>query len=310
MKINRMNEFFESRTYKVITSKVYGIGAAIVIFGCLFKLQHWPGAGIALGSGLIIESLIFLISAFEPVHEEIDWTLVYPELNGIDEGDFDDIKTRKSREPYFRGSNGQIANSLDEIPNLSPDQLEKLKGSLQKLGDSADKIADLSDVSVASNNLTQKLSNASETTEKFDRALMNDIQKHESLSEKIEIAAEDIDTLNHNYRKLSDEIHVSTERTSTNFEKLNNSIQVSFENYNNLSYHVSSTSDYYIEKLNQLNESADIAKNIDIQEREMLNNVTQLQEEMKDLKSKISSLNEVYNNMLTAVNKKEEAEVF
>lgn len=32
--------------------------------------------------GLITEALIFAISAFEPVDDEYDWSLVYPELNG------------------------------------------------------------------------------------------------------------------------------------------------------------------------------------------------------------------------------------
>jgi gliding motility-associated protein GldL len=30
--------------------------------------------------GLVVEALIFALSAFEPVEEELDWTLVYPEL--------------------------------------------------------------------------------------------------------------------------------------------------------------------------------------------------------------------------------------
>ena len=66
-------------------SKLYGIGASIVIIGALFKIQHWPLATIMLSVGLITESLIFFISAFEPLHEEIDWSLVYPELAGFPE---------------------------------------------------------------------------------------------------------------------------------------------------------------------------------------------------------------------------------
>jgi len=302
MSTSRMNDFFESRTYKIITSKVYGIGAAIVIIGCLFKLQHLPGAGLALGSGLIIESLIFLISAFEPIHEEVDWTLVYPELNGIDIEDFDRNQTAKRNDPYFKSSTGQIANSLDEIPNLSPEQLEKLKTSIQKLGDSADKITDLTNVSKASNNLSQRLSDASETTEKFNKTIKLDIEKHESISEKIGEATKNVNSLGSNYKLLSEEVKKSTQQTTSNFNKLNESIQVNYETYNDLSYQVSTTANHYKEKLTKLNQSVDIAENIDNQEREMLINVKQLQEEMKELKTKISSLNEVYNNMLTAVN--------
>ena len=61
-------------------AKLYGFGAAIVILGALFKLQHWTGAGAMLTIGLTTEAIIFFFSAFEKPHEEPDWSLVYPEL--------------------------------------------------------------------------------------------------------------------------------------------------------------------------------------------------------------------------------------
>ena len=42
---------------------IYGMGAAVVIVGALFKLQHWPGANAMLIIGLGTEALIFAISA-------------------------------------------------------------------------------------------------------------------------------------------------------------------------------------------------------------------------------------------------------
>ena len=61
-------------------AKLYGWGASVVILGAMFKLQHWPGAGAMLVTGLTIEAIIFFFSAFEKPHEEPDWSLVYPEL--------------------------------------------------------------------------------------------------------------------------------------------------------------------------------------------------------------------------------------
>ena len=62
----------------------YGMGAAVVIVGALFKITHFeigPLTGtVMLSVGLLTEALIFALSAFEPVDEELDWTLVYPEL--------------------------------------------------------------------------------------------------------------------------------------------------------------------------------------------------------------------------------------
>lgn len=69
--------------------EIYGfhlrLGAAIVMVGALFKIEHLPGATIMLTVGLLTEALIFFLSAFEPPHVEYDWGLVYPELDGIEE---------------------------------------------------------------------------------------------------------------------------------------------------------------------------------------------------------------------------------
>jgi hypothetical protein len=65
-----------------ITNMVYGLGAAIVIVGALFKIQHWPFASAILTAGMIVEALVFTWSAFEKQSDDLDWTLAYPELSG------------------------------------------------------------------------------------------------------------------------------------------------------------------------------------------------------------------------------------
>ncbi|GAO29876.1 hypothetical protein JCM15548_12107 [Geofilum rubicundum JCM 15548] len=67
--------------------KVYGIGAAVVILGALWKILHLPGASAMLIAGLGTEAIIFFLSAFEPPHEMPDWSLVYPELVGLEPRD-------------------------------------------------------------------------------------------------------------------------------------------------------------------------------------------------------------------------------
>ncbi len=67
---------------KKVMNFAYGMGAAVVIIGALFKLMHWPGASLMLIVGLSVEAFIFALSAFDPVDKELDWSLVYPELAG------------------------------------------------------------------------------------------------------------------------------------------------------------------------------------------------------------------------------------
>jgi len=76
----------QSRTNKKFFNMAYGLGASIVILGALFKILHWElgplNGGLLLAVGLITEAIIFAISAFEPVDDDLDWSLVYPELAG------------------------------------------------------------------------------------------------------------------------------------------------------------------------------------------------------------------------------------
>jgi gliding motility-associated protein GldL len=76
----------QSKSTKKLFNMAYGLGASVVIIGALFKILHWElgplNGGVLLAIGLITEALIFAISAFEPVDDEYDWSLVYPELSG------------------------------------------------------------------------------------------------------------------------------------------------------------------------------------------------------------------------------------
>ena len=65
-----------------LMNMVYGLGASVVILGALFKIMHWPFGNLMLIIGLITEAIVFAVSAFEPVDDDLDWSLVYPELAG------------------------------------------------------------------------------------------------------------------------------------------------------------------------------------------------------------------------------------
>jgi len=100
----------QSKSSKKLFNMAYGLGASIVIMGALFKILHWEigplNGGILLAVGLITEAIIFAISAFEPVDDDLDWSLVYPELAGGMIGD----KKKKAEDPK-----GLLSSKLDEM---------------------------------------------------------------------------------------------------------------------------------------------------------------------------------------------------
>ncbi len=89
----------------------YGMGAAIVILGALFKITHLefgPITGnLMLTIGLVTEAIIFALSAFEPVDNELDWSLVYPELAG------GDAKKKDAKKP--EDAQGLLSAKLDAM---------------------------------------------------------------------------------------------------------------------------------------------------------------------------------------------------
>ncbi len=100
----------QSRSSKKLFNMAYGLGASIVILGALFKILHWElgplNGGILLAVGLITEAIIFAISAFEPVDDDLDWSLVYPELAGGLAG----LKKNKEED-----AEGLLSRKLDEM---------------------------------------------------------------------------------------------------------------------------------------------------------------------------------------------------
>ncbi|HRI42395.1 MAG TPA: gliding motility protein GldL, partial [Bacteroidia bacterium] len=136
-------------------AKLYGWGASIVIVGALFKIQHWPYSGFFLVLGLGTEAVIFFFSAFEPPHEDVDWSLVYPELAGMGDDDHGKREKRKKADP--------VAQKLDALmadAKIGPELIESLGTGLKSLGDNAGKLADLSDASVATNDYVKNVAKA------------------------------------------------------------------------------------------------------------------------------------------------------
>src|SRR5687767_11768363 len=106
-----------------IMPKVYGIGAAVVIVGALFKIMHWPLADIMLIAGLGTEALIFLASAFQKPHKDPDWAKVYPQLAE----DFE-----------YKADGGSVTKKLDDMlreANVSSDSISSLGAGLNRLSE-------------------------------------------------------------------------------------------------------------------------------------------------------------------------------
>ncbi len=104
-----------SKSSKRLFAMAYGLGASIVIIGALFKITHWEffgiGGNLLLAIGLVTEAIIFAISAFEPIEDDLDWSLVYPELG---EGTARERMTRGTAEVATENQ-GMLSQKLDQM---------------------------------------------------------------------------------------------------------------------------------------------------------------------------------------------------
>lgn len=167
-------DFVQTEGWKNFMAKLYGWGASMVIIGALFKLMHWPGAGPMLVIGMGIEAIIFFFSAFEPVHEEYDWKLVFPELAIKDEEALERIREERKREKEFKfgaaapSGNGGSVNIPNLNINIDQDSINKVNQGLGSLAEAASKIADMTTITLAVDELSGKLQQASAGVDGFN----------------------------------------------------------------------------------------------------------------------------------------------
>ncbi|MFV8371181.1 gliding motility protein GldL [Flavobacterium sp. LB2P6] len=148
----------------------YGMGAAVVIIGALFKITHIE-FGIITGNlmltiGLVVEALIFALSAFEPVDDELDWTLVYPELaNGKPAGE------RKLKVEAPADAQGLLSQKLDAMlkdAKIDGELMASLGNSIKNFESAAKGIAPTVDSISATKKYSEELSMAAAQMESLN----------------------------------------------------------------------------------------------------------------------------------------------
>ncbi|MBM3448636.1 MAG: gliding motility protein GldL [Bacteroidetes bacterium] len=148
-----------SKAWKKFMAKLYGIGAAVVIIGAMFKIQHWPFASFLLVVGLSTEAVIFFFSAFEPIHEEPDWSLVYPEL-----------ALPEDAKKNLRNSKGGVSAQLDgmlEEAKIDSDLIASLGEGMRTFSSNAKQMADVTSAASASTSYADNLKDASDKVSKL-----------------------------------------------------------------------------------------------------------------------------------------------
>jgi gliding motility-associated protein GldL len=201
-----------SKGWKKFMAKLYGFGAAVVIVGALFKIQHWPGASEMLIIGLSTEALIFIFSAFEPIHEDPNWELVYPELalGHSDDLDHDALPAASGR--GNRGGGSGITAELDKMleeAKIDGQLLERLGDGMRALGENAAQLKGVTSAAAATDSYVSSLQAASDKvsalSDAYERAsvsisgMTSTTQEGESFGEQMQKVSKNLAALNNVY---------------------------------------------------------------------------------------------------------------
>lgn len=159
----------QSRASKKFFHMAYSIGASIVILGALFKILHMSigplTGGILLMIGLGVESIIFFISAFEPIQDDLDWSKVYPELA-------DDSREAKRKDALqAKEATSMLSQKLDNMlqeAKLDAGLMGKLSESIQNFKGAAEQIQPAVDSIAATNKYSEQLSMAAAQMESLN----------------------------------------------------------------------------------------------------------------------------------------------
>lgn len=282
----KIRELVQQRWWKNFMSYLYSWGASVVMVGALMKLEHFPLSSYFLIAGLGTEAIIFFFAAFEPLPEEWEWDRVYPELaHKVGEPGKKVVRTAVGPSPT------QQFDDMLKKAEISPELLTKLGTGMQKLADTTTKMSEISHAQLETQQFTNSIKKAADNLNSF-----GDAYKHsaEELSQSASTLTQSYTKTAEMINKLSSTGHGYTEqldKMNKNLSALNSVYELQLKGED---AHLKNSKAVY-EGLDSMMENL----------QSSIQNTKQYREEVEKLGKKLSALNKVYGNMLTAMNVKE-----
>ena len=164
----------QSKSTKKMFNMAYGLGAAVVIIGALFKILHWPFGNEVLMVGMIVEAAVFALSAFEAVEDDLDWTKVYPEL-----ADGQSLGSKKGKEASPEEAQSMLSQKLDNIlseAKLDAQLVSRLGDSIKNFQGAVEPLASASQSISATNSYNEQMSRAAAQMESLNSLYQTQVE--------------------------------------------------------------------------------------------------------------------------------------
>lgn len=193
----------------------YSIGAAVIILGAFFKTTHTTFGGLInpvyiLGAGLLVEAVIFIISAFnyEGDDNKYAWENVYPEL--LDANAKPRKRNISEQKEEIKELEISLSKKLDQLlseAKLDAQLFEKLKVGIEKFSSSVEQINHTVDISQSTQKYSEQLALASSHLEKMNLLYVLQLENGKSQSEFQQKYVSDLEKAAQQSEKFNEELN-------------------------------------------------------------------------------------------------------
>lgn len=259
----------------------YSIGAAVVIWGALFKILHLPGGNLLLSLGMGTEVLMFLLTAFDRPPKEYEWEKVYPQLNGGEA--VEAVPVQAGAYPGVTSVQARRAAGLPEGIELSEQDSRSLTESISKLSGAAEQLGRMADLADATREYLDGISAISEDMKQLHQttAALNEVssvllKSYQAITEN----SEAISAASEGYVRQMTDLHKNISGINTIYELQLRSVSSQIDSIDRVNRGIKDIRDMYEKSASQ---SARYC------------------EETERMARYMQQLNSVYEKMLTAM---------
>ena len=233
-------DFANKKGFKTFMARLYGWGAALVIMGALFKINHWEGATIMLALGMITEAIIFFFSAFEKPHVEVNWSAVYPELAPQYGADAITGVTGTSHARVSHAPQSQPMNDLNQMfkeAGVDTHVIKEFSDGLKKFSENAQQLASLSSVTAANDTFVGSVKKAAANLDALSEVYatqLKNVSEQPALNQKLQQTMDELSNkLQTTMGEFSTQVKSSTEYVS-NYQQQMKSLTSNMTALNNI----------------------------------------------------------------------------
>ena len=202
---NAIERFLHGEKGQRFFNFAYSIGAAIVIWGALFKILHLPGGSTLLCIGMGTEIAMFILTAFDRPPREYAWEEVFPQLDHdhntadvagagmavgsvVINGGMPAPVAQNGDGEYYEGDPGGLdhgeagpaapgitvtggqamaAAGIPSAVNLSQEDTESLRESIQKMSAASEQLSQMAELTTATHDYLQQLAGIAESMQEL-----------------------------------------------------------------------------------------------------------------------------------------------